>query len=69
MTREEHQTERALVEAENNWLVARGWTSVEGNRYVHRYMPKVLENYVRREALTMTRAEPLRFKKALWPVL
>lgn len=71
MTREEQDTERALLRAEHDWLKARGWTMIAGvgssfayqleQRFAHAAAPE-RPSYTRRDALTMTRAEPLRFR-------
>lgn len=61
MTREEQDTERALVRAEQAWLLARGWTMVVGERYSHPRQPTAKESYTRRDAIQMTRADALRF--------
>lgn len=68
MTREMQETERALAQAERAWLVARGWSLVAGSasnahpfRFAHPAAPTARESYTARDALAMTRAEPLRF--------
>lgn len=70
MTRDEQSTERALSDAESAWLIARGWQLVSrghgsmytGARYTHPdlTMPADL---AQRDALTLTRAEPMRFRR------
>lgn len=61
MTREMQDTERALVRAEQDWLLARGWTLVGRARYAHPTAPSARPDYAARDALAMTRAEPLRY--------
>lgn len=68
MTREMQDTDRALVQAERAWLIARGWALVAGStsyahpfRYTHPAAPQARESYTARDALAMTRSEPLRF--------
>ena len=73
MTREEQETDRALQQAEHDWLRARGWVMVTGvgaslayrleRRFAHPRAPTARESYTRRDALAMTRAEPLRYTK------
>jgi hypothetical protein len=59
-------TERALQLAESNWLQARGWRPVHGTgpaqRYTHPAAPKAKEDYTRRDALAITRGDPLRYR-------
>lgn len=68
MTREEQDTDRALIQSERAWLVARGWSLVAGSnsvhpfRYSHPGAPSAKTDYTQRDALAMTRADPLRFK-------
>jgi hypothetical protein len=70
VTRDEQTTERALSEAESQWLKARGWILVNrghgsmhtGARYVHDDL-KGPADLCQRDALALTRAEPLRFRR------
>lgn len=70
MTREEQDTERALVRAEADWLKARGWTLATGGtdslmsgaRFSHPDLRGPID-YRMRDALALTRAEPLRFRR------
>jgi hypothetical protein len=65
VTREMQDTERALLRAEHDWLIARGWNAArphsDRTRYAHKNAPKAREDYTARDAMAMTRAEPLRF--------
>ncbi len=62
MTREMQDTERALQRAEQDWLLARGWSaSGAAVRWSHHAAPSARPDYARRDALAMTRAEPLRY--------
>lgn len=70
MTRDEQSTERALSQAEADWLIARGWKLVnrgQGSMYLGaRYSHPDLQNpkdLSQRDALTLTRAEPLRYRR------
>ncbi len=74
MTHEEQETERALLRAEHDWLKARGWTLSAGHgtsfayqieqRFSHPAAPKTPATYTRRDAVTMTRGEPLKYRRA-----
>jgi len=68
VTREQQDTDRALVRAEHDWLLARGWIAsrpfrdvAERVRYSHPGAPSARPDYAARDALAMTRADPLRF--------
>lgn len=73
MTRDEQSTERALTHAEAQWLTARGWTCKTqgtgsmhaGARWTHPDLRGSLStnDLSQRDALTLTRAEPLRFRR------
>lgn len=60
MTRLQHQKTRALAQAEGDWLEAYGWQQ-EGCAWRHRAAPKIRETYAQRDALILTRAEPLKY--------
>ena len=70
MTRDEQDTEHALVRAEAAWLKARGWVLTTGGtdrlmsgaRFSHPDLRGPLD-YRMRDALALTRAEPLRFRR------
>lgn len=70
MTREEQDTERSLVRAETEWLKARGWQLVNagfgslasGARFAHPDL-RGPSDFCLRDALAITRAEPLRFRR------
>jgi hypothetical protein len=70
VTREEQDTERQLVRAETDWLKARGWTLAvagagtlqAGARFAHPELRGPID-YRLRDALALTRAEPLRFRR------
>ncbi len=70
MTRDEQSTERALSLAESAWLQARGWKlAARGHgsmytaaRYTHPDLDGV-SDLCQRDALALTRAEPLRFRR------
>lgn len=70
MTREEQDTERQLVRAELEWLKARAWTVAVGGsgslqlgvRLTHAELRGVADLCLR-DALSITRAEPLRFRR------
>ena len=70
MTRDEQSTEQALSRAESAWLQARGWRLVSrghgsmytGARYTHPDL-KSPNDLAQRDALVVTRAEPLRFRR------
>jgi hypothetical protein len=70
VTREEQDTERALVRAEAEWLKARGWVLAQagsgplmsGARFSHPDLRGPVD-YRMRDALALTRAEPLRFRR------
>lgn len=70
MTRAEQDTERALLRAEGEWLEARGWTRasgysdslLSGARWSHTSLFSPI-GYKQRDALALTRAEPLRFRR------
>jgi hypothetical protein len=72
VTREEQDTERALVRAEEAWLKARGWrlttngfgSLLSGARYSHPAAPGPgggAADFLIRDALALTRADPLRY--------
>jgi hypothetical protein len=69
VTRNEQTTERALAQAEADWLLARGWrltsrgqgSMYTGARYAHADL-KGPADLCQRDALALTRAEPLRFR-------
>ncbi len=71
MTREEQDTERALVRSEEDWLKARGWQQAGAghgwlltrSRWAHPANDSKLTDYTLRDAVSLTRAEPLRFRK------
>ncbi len=70
MTREEQDTERQLTRAESDWLKARGWVLTQGGsgalmtgaRFSHPDLRGPVD-YRMRDALALTRAEPLRFRR------
>ncbi len=71
MTREEQDTERQLARAEAEWLKARGWTlasaghghNLSGARWAHGDLRGGPVDYRQSDALVLTRAEPLRFRR------
>ncbi len=72
MTRAEQDTERALVRAETEFLKARGWTVTVGGlgsslggsvRLAHESLKGGPTDYCLRDAMALTRAEPLRFRR------
>lgn len=70
MTREEQDTERSLTRAEAEWLKARGWRLAHagvgslhiGARWSHPDLRGPVD-YRQSDALALTRAEPLRFRR------
>lgn len=63
MTRTQHEASRALARAEYNWLAAYGWTrQTPGSRVRHRSAPPECEAYSVRDAMALTRADPLRYQ-------
>lgn len=70
MTREEQDTERQLVTSECAWLKARDWRVVAagagsllvGIRFAHAEL-RAPKDLGLRDALALTRAEPLRFRR------
>jgi hypothetical protein len=69
-TREEQTTERELLQAQANWLRARGWeqlggicTSLAGlHRWKHHTAPKDAPALRMGDAMAFTQAEPLRYR-------
>ena len=63
MTREQQEATWSLVEAQGKWLRAYGWRPAQGerDRWSHQYAPKAKPTYTTRDALEMTRSEPLRY--------
>lgn len=63
MTRDQQEADRELVLAELKWLRSYGWTPCDarGERLDHRHAPSLKPSYSRRDALVLTRAEPLRY--------
>jgi len=70
VTREQQDTDRTLVRAEHDWLVARGWSAHGATlgglrdgrvRYSHPGAPTARADYTARDALAMTRGDPLRY--------
>jgi hypothetical protein len=72
MTRDEQQTERALVQAQSDWLRARGWVELGGissslvgmHRWRHQSAPPSTPALSLVDAMAFTRQEPLRYRKA-----
>ncbi len=67
MTRTQHEATRELEQAEANWLKAYGWrqlSSVPPCSWSHANAPQMKLTYSQRDALMLTRAEPLRFGSA-----
>lgn len=63
MTRAQQEATRALTHAEYEWLKAYGWERVlPGGRVKHKFAPTTRPDYSVRDAIAMTRAEPLRFR-------
>ncbi len=67
MTHDMQDTERELIQAEQRWLLARGWrlvsasTGLHGGRYAHPAAPAARPDYAARDAIAMTRGEPIRY--------
>lgn len=64
MTRGQHEATRELEHAEANWLRAYGWrqmSSIGAGSWSHPNAPQMKLTYTQRDALMLTRAEPLRF--------
>jgi len=63
VTRDQQEADRELARAELRWLHAYGWTPCDtrGDRLAHRHAPKLKPDYSRRDAMQLTRAEPLRY--------
>lgn len=67
MTRDEQTTERALVQAQVEWLLARGWQptgapTISRGRWQHPAGPH-LPALTMADAMTFSRAEPLRYRR------
>lgn len=63
MTQDEQSTERALQAAMAAWLRARGWTE-DGRRWRHHSAPTNAPAVQLTDAMQITRAEPLRYRRA-----
>lgn len=63
MTRAQHEATRELGRAQAHWLRAYGWSNDPTGelRWTHAKAPKAKPSYTTRDALEMTRAEPLRY--------
>lgn len=69
-TREEQTTERELLQAQANWLRARGWEQLGGvcstlaglHRWKHHTAPKDAPALRMGDAMAFTQAEPLRYR-------
>ena len=67
MTRSQQEAQRELDRAQAKWLKAYGWEPRIGGelaapmRWSHHFAPKAKESYTTRDALELTRAEPLRY--------
>jgi hypothetical protein len=62
MTRPQHEATRELAAAELKWLLAYGWRRVlPGSRLAHKFAPDTRPDYSVRDAISMTRADPLRY--------
>jgi len=67
VTRTQHEATRELEQAEANWLKAYGWrqlSSAGTGSWSHSNAPQMKLAYSQRDALMLTRAEPLRFGSA-----
>lgn len=70
MTRDEQTTERALLQAQADWLRARGWQQLGGvsvslaglHRWRHHSAPADSPALRLTDALAVTHAEPLRYR-------
>lgn len=72
MTKLEQETERALTIATAEWLRARGWhdspaggriETLTGRRWTHDSAPQGAQPVNMADAVTLTRAEPLRLRR------
>jgi hypothetical protein len=69
-TRDEQTTERELLQAQANWLRARGWEQLGGicstltglHRWQHHTAPKDAPALRLADAMAFTNAEPLRYR-------
>ncbi len=60
MNRDQHEATREREAAEAKWLRAYGWAE-SGKLWTHARAPNIREAYSRRDAITITEAEPLRY--------
>ena len=71
-TKDEQTTERELLQAQCNWLRARGWEQLGGlcttlsglHRWRHHSAPKDAPAVRLGDALAFTNQEPLRYRRA-----
>jgi hypothetical protein len=63
MTREQQVATRELEQAQENWLRSFGWVRELGGRWVHPEEPLAVSRF---DALTLTRAQPLRFGSVVY---
>jgi hypothetical protein len=64
-TREQQDATRELHASQARWLKSYGWREVEHGRWTHPTVPARLASptgtYTRKDAMTLTEAEPLAF--------
>jgi hypothetical protein len=65
MNRLQHQTTRALAEAEKEWLYSYGWKLTYSGHYIHPAAPDTRPDYSLRDAVAMTRADLLRYGSSI----
>lgn len=65
MTRDEQSTERALIQAQAEWLRARGWVELVAgvHRWRHQSAPANTPALCMSDAMAFTKQEPLRYRK------
>jgi hypothetical protein len=67
MTKSQQEAQRELDRAQAKWLIAYGWSAYRGYdaygsfRWTHRSAPSQAYGYSTRDAMELTRAEPLRY--------